>query len=127
MRVKIVMSMLVGALLVGCGSSGGGVDDEIDALISSNGLTGDPSTGRDLPSINDPKAQLGMKLFFTKGLGGDQDSACVTCHHPVLGGGDNLSLSIGVGAVIPDLLGEGRVQGLFKILCQHRVVPKIVS
>ena len=42
------------------------------------------------------------------GLGGDSDSACVTCHHPSLGGGDNLSLSIGVGAEIPDLLGPGR-------------------
>jgi len=41
------------------------------------------------------KAQLDMKLFYTKSLGGDKDSACVTCHHPMLGGGDNLSLSIG--------------------------------
>ena len=78
------------------------------SLVKAAGLTGDPSTDRTLPSINDPKAQLGMQLFFTKGMGGDSDSACVTCHHPSLGGGDNLSLSIGVGAEIPDLLGPGR-------------------
>ena len=73
------------------------------------GLTGDPTTNRTLPDISDPKAQLGKKLFFTKGLGGDQDSACASCHHPVLGGGDALSLSIGVGAENPDLLGPGRI------------------
>lgn len=72
------------------------------------GLTGDPTTRRDLPSITDPKAQLGMKLFFTKALGGDFDAACVSCHHPMLGGGDRLSLPIGVGADSPDLLGPGR-------------------
>ena len=60
------------------------------------GYTDDPTSNRILPSINDPKAQLGKKLFFTKGLGGDQDTACASCHHPVLGGGDRLSLSIGV-------------------------------
>jgi len=73
------------------------------------GLTGDPTTDRDLPDINDPKAQLGMKLFFTKGLGGDQDAACASCHHPALAGGDALSLSIGVGAENPDLVGPGRM------------------
>jgi cytochrome c peroxidase len=51
-----------------------------------------------------------MKLFYSKALGGDMDSACVTCHHPVLGGGDNLSLSTGVEAELPDLLGPGRAQ-----------------
>jgi cytochrome c peroxidase len=83
-------------------------DAELLSLVTAAGLTGDPSTGRTLPAITDAKAQLGKKLFFTKGLGGDDDSACVTCHHPVLGGGDDLSLSIGVGAEIPDLLGPGR-------------------
>ena len=77
-------------------------------LVKAAGLTGDPTNGRTLPSIYDLKAQLGKKLFFTKGLGGDSDSACVTCHHPSLGGGDDLSLSIGVGAEISDLLGPGR-------------------
>lgn len=84
------------------------VDDPLRALIDRHALTGDPSTGRDLPSIDNPLAQLGKQLFFTKALGGDRDVACVSCHHPLLGGGDGLSLSVGVGAEDPDLLGPGR-------------------
>lgn len=83
-------------------------DGQLRNVIAGMGLTGDPSTGRNLPDIESPLAQLGMKLFFTKSLGGGQDSACVSCHHPTLGGGDDLSLSIGVEAEVPDLLGPGR-------------------
>ena len=84
------------------------LDAELRALIDENDLTGDPAAGRVIPSISDPLVQLGRKLFYTKALGGDFDSACVSCHHPVLGGGDGLSLSFGVGAIDPDLLGPGR-------------------
>lgn len=84
------------------------VDAQLRSLIERHGLTGDPSIGRDIPSINDPLAQLGMKLFFTKALGGDEDAACASCHLPTLGGGDGLSLPIGVGATDPDLVGPGR-------------------
>lgn len=83
-------------------------DEQLENIIAERSLTGDPSTGRTLPNIESPLAQLGMQLFFTKGLGGDQDSACVTCHHPTLGGGDDLSLPIGVEAETADLLGPGR-------------------
>ncbi len=86
--------------------------DKVRIAIADLGLTGDPATGRNLPNIEDPKAQLGMKLFYTKGLGGDFDSACVTCHHPMLGGGDDLSLPIGVDAESDDLLGPGRVHSI---------------
>lgn len=95
-------------LMSACSSDTDNTDEALLSLVSTSGLTGDPTTGRTLPSIDDPKAQLGKKLFFTKGLGGNDDSACVTCHHPSLGGGDDLSLSIGVGAETPDLLGPGR-------------------
>ena len=90
-------------------------DAELLSRVSAEGLTGDPTAGRTLPAITDAKAQLGKKLFFTKGLGGDNDSACVTCHHPSLGGGDNLSLSIGVGAETPDLLGPGRFHSVMAL------------
>ena len=89
-------------------ASDASLDEQLRAIIQEQGLTGDPSIGRDLPSIDDPIAQLGKLLFFTKALGGDKDSACVTCHAPNLGGGDDLSLPIGVGADDPDLLGPGR-------------------
>ena len=93
----------------GCGSEPGRQTDlALRRIIQANGLTGDPTRGLDLPSIHEPLAVLGRKLFFSKSLGGDRDSACVTCHHPVLGGGDGLALSIGVGANDPDLLGPGR-------------------
>ncbi|MBB3045940.1 cytochrome c peroxidase [Litorivivens lipolytica] len=82
------------------------LDEQLRPLI--NHLSGNPAAGRGLPGIEDPLAQLGMRLFFSKSLGGDFDSACVTCHHPALGGGDNLSLSVGVGAENPDVLGVGR-------------------
>nr|WP_297349225.1 cytochrome c peroxidase [uncultured Glaciecola sp.] len=84
------------------------IDADIRSIILAQNLTGDPSAGRSLPHIDTPKAQLGMKLFFTKSLGGDLDSACVTCHHPMLGGGDDMSLPIGVDAEVVDLLGLGR-------------------
>lgn len=78
-------------------------------MIRAHGLTGNPAAGLEFPSIDDPLSRLGRKLFFSKSLGGDRDSACVSCHHPVLGGGDALALSIGVGANDPDLLGPGRM------------------
>ena len=83
-------------------------DAALREMIEARGLTGDPAAGRNLPSIGDPLATLGRKLFFSKTLSGDRDTACATCHHPVLGGGDDLPLSIGVGAAEPDLLGPGR-------------------
>lgn len=66
----------------------------------------------DLPSVEEPLAQLGMQLFFSKALSGDMDTACVTCHHPLLGGGDDLALSIGVEAVDEDLIGPGRLHDM---------------
>lgn len=90
------------------------IDIELFALINAQGLTGDPSTGRDLPTIDEPLAELGKALFFAKNLGGETDAACVSCHHPSLGGADQLSLPVGVDAVNQanadsfDLLGPGR-------------------
>ena len=83
------------------------LDLQLSELINSLNLNQHPQ--RDMPSIEDELAQLGKKLFFSKALGGQQDSACVSCHHPALGGADDLSLSVGVDAINPDLLGLGRV------------------
>ena len=88
------------------------LDKHLRSIIMQNNLTGNPLLNRTVPDINSPQAQLGKDLFFSKSLGGDFDSACVACHHPSLGGGDNLSLPIGVEADDPDLLGVGRSNDL---------------
>lgn len=83
------------------------LDIQLSQMIAQLNLNQHPQ--RDLPDISEAIPQLGKKLFFTKGLGGDFDSACVTCHHPALGGADQLSLSVGVDAQNEDVLGRGRV------------------
>lgn len=84
------------------------VDQNLRELIQQQKLTAVPKTKSDIPSIYSPIAQLGMKLFYSKALGGERDVACVSCHHPLLGGGDNLSLPIGTHAQKPDVLGNKR-------------------
>ena len=125
MKTRLLAILAAGsaaALLVACGGSGGGgdkspppppppppsLDSQLRTVIASKGLTGDPTAGRSLPSINDPLAQLGKLLFFSKSLSGDMDVACASCHHPTLGGGDGLALPVGTGALDPDVVGPGR-------------------
>ena len=85
------------------------IDTHLRCLINRHALTGDPSIGRNLPDIQTSSlAKLGRMLFFSTDLGGNNDAACVSCHHPALGGGDRISLSIGAEAVDPKLLGPGR-------------------
>lgn len=83
------------------------LDIQLSQMITQLNLNQHPQ--RDLPNISEALPQLGKKLFFAKGLGGDFDSACVTCHHPALGGADQLSLSVGVNAENINVLGRGRV------------------
>lgn len=84
------------------------IDQQLSDIINDNGLTGQPSSTLPIPDINSPKAQLGMKLFYSKSLGGDKSTACASCHHPMLGGGDNLSLPLGVDTQDPNILGINR-------------------
>ena len=111
---KIMLLLGFSLLATACGSgssnslSDSTTDTSLRTIINNQSLTGNPMAGRSIPNISSSQAQLGMRLFFSKALGGDRDSACVTCHHPSLGGGDDLSLPIGVGAVNPNLLGTGR-------------------
>ena len=83
-------------------------DTQLRFLLAQNGITGNARAGRTLPSIDDPLPQLGKLLFFSKALSAPRDTACASCHHPALGGGDKLAVSIGTGAASPDLLGPGR-------------------
>ena len=93
----------------GAGAARNNIDDQLNVLITNLNLSGDASENADFPSIEDPLPQLGRTLFFSKSLGGGLDSACVSCHHPSLGGADALSLPVGVDALNPDLLGAGRI------------------
>jgi len=83
-------------------------DTQLRPLLAQNSITGNARAGRTLPSIDDPLPQLGKLLFFSKALSAPRDTACATCHHPSLGGGDRLAVPIGPGATNPDLLGPGR-------------------
>jgi len=108
--MKILPYSLVALILLsGCVLEDRKLDTSLSALIQEHNLTGDPSIGRDIPSISDPKAQLGMKLFFTKTMSIPGDTACVSCHHPMLGGGDGVSIAIGTGAEDVDIFGDDRL------------------
>lgn len=96
------------------------LDAELAAVIAAHELEGTPrvyldETGRcrerALPDIHDPVPQLGRALFFSTELSGDRDVACATCHHPLLGGGDALSLSMGPGHPT-SALGADRAQDI---------------
>lgn len=84
------------------------LDTALRARLAQHGITGDPRVGRSLPNINDPLPQLGKLLFFSKSLSAQRDTACASCHHPALGGGDGLGVSIGADALQADLVGPGR-------------------
>lgn len=92
-----------------CGAPANDIDGQLRALIDDNALDGLLLGDMEVPELDSPKAQLGMRLFFSQSLGGARDTACVTCHHPMLGGSDGLSLPIGVEAVDPTVLGPGRM------------------
>ncbi len=44
-----------------------------------------------------PKFQLGQMLFFDKVISGNKNISCATCHHPMTGTSDALSLGVGEG------------------------------
>ena len=111
---KSLLALSMGVLLSACGASDESSPEELVAevkeIVKAQNLK--PFTEEQLahfPKIDAPLADLGKKLFFSKSLSGDMDTACASCHHPFLGGGDDLSLSVGVGAVNPELLGPGRL------------------
>jgi cytochrome c peroxidase len=91
-------------------AQGGAGDAELRGIINAKGLKGDAILSRKnpIPTMDDPMVVLGKALFWTKGLSADREVACVSCHHPFLGFGDNLPLPVGVDAEYPDRLGPGR-------------------
>ena len=59
---------------------------------------------------SDSAKQLGALLFFDKGLSGNKQISCATCHRPELNFTDGKKLSVGIGTLrrnAPTLLGVG--------------------
>ncbi|MDD5413080.1 MAG: cytochrome-c peroxidase, partial [Methylobacter sp.] len=56
-----------------------------------------PAHDADFPPRNMAKEQLGKFLFYDKILSGNKNTSCATCHHPLTGTGDGLSLGVGEG------------------------------
>jgi cytochrome c peroxidase len=81
---------------------------EVRALTAGRGIG--PLTRP--PRVRPALVELGRALAFDKILSGNKDIACMTCHLPSFGTGDDRSLSIGQGATG---LGPARVhpQGAF--------------
>lgn len=65
----------------------------IPAISSSTYLVTDDM----FPEKNVAKEVLGKFLMFDKILSGNQNISCATCHHPLTGLGDGLSLPVGEG------------------------------
>lgn len=93
------------------------VETRLQQIISTQGIQPIQTSNFQIPEVSSASVQLGKKLFFSKILGGEQSVACVSCHHPSLGGADALSLSVGVDAIdeldnnADNLLGQGRFNG----------------
>jgi cytochrome c peroxidase len=71
------------------------------AIGKNNGLP-QPASDTDYyedGAPSDAKVALGNFLFFDKIISGNQNISCASCHHPMAGTGDGLSLPIGEGAM----------------------------
>jgi cytochrome c peroxidase len=64
--------------------------------------------------------KLGEALFWDPELSGNRDTSCATCHHPDLGTGDNISVSIGTNGFG---LGELRDMGTARELIPRNATP----
>ena len=76
-------------------------------LLASVALSGPPPLARggvppaavdaDFPDRDPLKEELGRLLFFDKELSGNRNISCATCHHPLTGSAEGLSLAVGEG------------------------------
>lgn len=64
------------------------------------GLMGNPpdAVAQIDPPASEAELRLGQQLFYDPILSGNRDTACATCHHPLFGTSDGVSLSLGTGA-----------------------------
>ncbi len=72
------------------------------ALADNNKIKIAPLTDNDFHDGGAPqkdKVELGRLLMFDKILSGNKNISCASCHHPLAGTGDGLSLPIGEGGL----------------------------
>lgn len=102
-----ILFLLFSPLLFGCGEK---TDKQLKSIIQYHQLTGNPISDRKSQTVDikSPRANLGKLLFFSKSLSGKKDVACASCHHPFVGGDDDLSMSIGVEPINADKVGISR-------------------
>ncbi|GAB4572565.1 MAG: His-Xaa-Ser system-associated MauG-like protein [Anaerolineae bacterium] len=67
--------------------------ETLRARLAAHGVTPLPA----LPPPDPALYRLGEALFYDPILSGNLDTACATCHHPLLGTTDGLSLGLGTG------------------------------
>ncbi len=108
----LALSIASFTLLTGCDKTASPnqnsyIDDQLHKSLKKYPQL-DLKAPEEIEKLSPAIVELGKKLFFTKSLSGNNDVACASCHHPLLAGGDQLSLPIGVDALEPDLIGPGR-------------------
>ena len=95
--MKGLLWIIAAAMLTaGCGDGpvgGSDLDSQVrDALGQATVTPLSP-----LPPEDPDLVRLGQALMFDKVLSGNRDVSCATCHNPVSGTSDGLSISIGTG------------------------------
>jgi cytochrome c peroxidase len=105
-RIWVLLLLLL-AGVAACAAPQDSLEAQLAALIAEHDLTPLPAP----PAAAPAQVALGEALFYDPILSGERDVACATCHHPTLGTGDRLPLSIGAG---------GRGLGPARVIGPHR-------
>ncbi|MCZ4351379.1 cytochrome-c peroxidase [Roseovarius aestuarii] len=71
----------------------------LQASLSLAAELPDAVTQADFANPDAISVLLGHDLFFDPILSGNRNISCATCHHPALGSGDGMSLSLGEGGI----------------------------
>lgn len=107
MRVSLKVAVLACfAGLAGCDDGNAELDEQVSYWLEYHAVQPIEVEASDIQS---PEAQLGKLLFFSRSLSGNDKVACVSCHHPDIGGDDDLPLSVGVNVAIPESIGRDRI------------------
>ena len=95
--MKTLLWITTTALLAaGCGDGPGGVSD-LDTQVREALAEANVTPLSPIPAKDPALVRLGQALMFDKVLSGNRDVSCATCHNPMSGTSDGLSLSIGTG------------------------------